>query len=108
MNRIYTAIAVSGLLLLGAQAMADDTNTSTSSMTAAQKHQAMKDCVARETSNNSSMSKTDARKACKSQMKAQADQSNNGGKYDNQNEANDPTVQRNSSSSGMSNTQSTP
>jgi hypothetical protein len=66
----------------------------------------MKDCVARETSDNSGMSKMDAKKACRSQMKAQqVDPANNGAKYDNHNDANNPS---NSSATGMGNMSGTP
>jgi hypothetical protein len=99
MKPLFTAVAVSGLMLLGAQAIAD---TSTGTMTMAQKHQAMKDCVTRETSDNSGMSKADAKKSCRSKMKAQAEQSDNTAKYDNQNDANNPSNGK-SSTSGMGN-----
>jgi hypothetical protein len=46
------------------------TTTSTDKMS---KHEAMKNCVAREQSGNSSMSKSDAKKACHDAIKAQKD-----------------------------------
>ncbi len=39
--------------------------------TSSTKHQAMKECIARERANNTQMSKLDARKACKNEMMLQ-------------------------------------
>jgi hypothetical protein len=41
------------------------------------KHEAMKDCVARERASNSTLSESDAKKACREAMKAQKDNRNN-------------------------------
>lgn len=46
-------------------------SSSSGSMTMSQKHAAMKSCIAQQQANNSGMSKKDAKKACKEQMKDQ-------------------------------------
>jgi hypothetical protein len=49
------------------------TSTTTTTSSSSTKHEAMKDCVAREQAGNTSMSKTDAKKACHDAFKAQKD-----------------------------------
>ena len=49
------------------------TSTTTTTSSSSTKHEAMKDCVAREQAGNSSMSKDDAKKACHDAFKAQKD-----------------------------------
>lgn len=46
-------------------------SSGSSSMSMSQKHEALKECVAQQQANNSGMSKKDAKKACKAQMKSQ-------------------------------------
>ena len=46
-------------------------SSSSGSMSMSQKHAAMKSCIAQQQANNSGMSKKDAKKACKEQMKSQ-------------------------------------
>jgi hypothetical protein len=57
------------------QAPSDNSSSSSSSgsssMSMSQKHEAMKECVAQQQANNSGMSKKDAKKACKAQLKSQ-------------------------------------
>jgi hypothetical protein len=53
--------------------MAPNQSTTTASTSKSSKHEAMKDCVAREQADNSTMSKSDARKACHDALKAQRD-----------------------------------
>jgi len=48
-------------------------------MTKAQKHQMMKDCMQKQASDNSSMSKTDMKTACTAQMKSMSDNSMSNG-----------------------------
>jgi hypothetical protein len=67
MKRIVTSLAASGLILMGAQAFADDSASQQPTM--AQKQQMMKDCMAKQATDNSTLSKTDMKKACKDQMK---------------------------------------
>lgn len=56
----------------GAPQPSDSSSGSSSgSMTMSQKHAAMKSCIAQQQANNSGMSKKDAKKACKEQMKEQ-------------------------------------
>jgi hypothetical protein len=99
MKSLYAAV-ISGFLACGGAAMAqdsmhpatgspttppqpsqqamptqDDTNHSMQSngenSSMSDKHAAMKSCIAQQQQNNSGMSKKDARKACKAQMKSQ-------------------------------------
>jgi hypothetical protein len=49
------------------------TSTTTTTSGSSTKHEAMKDCVAREQAGNSSLSKSDAKKACHDAFKAQKD-----------------------------------
>jgi hypothetical protein len=52
----------------------DDTthsSSSGSSMSMSDKHAAMKSCIAQQQQSNSGMSKADAKRACKAQMKSQ-------------------------------------
>jgi hypothetical protein len=67
MHRILTFLGASGLLLMGVQAFADDTKVHGPTM--AQKHQMMKDCMAKQMSAQSGKSKDEMKKACKDQMK---------------------------------------
>jgi pentapeptide MXKDX repeat protein len=59
------------------QAFAQDTSSKDSSTkpSMSEKHQMMKDCMDRQKASNPSMSKSDMRKACKDEMKAQQDSS---------------------------------
>lgn len=71
MKRLLTTIAMSGFIWVGAQALADD--SASHPLTAAQKQQMMKDCMARKVTDESGMSKSDMKKACKEEMKAHED-----------------------------------
>jgi hypothetical protein len=81
MKRTIGSVLFVGLLCAGAQAFAQDANqpdtqTQTSADTSATthmsaQHQRMKDCIAKEQADNSSLSAADAKKACKAQAKAQ-------------------------------------
>jgi hypothetical protein len=51
--------------------------TTPSGKSSSTKHETMKDCVARERSANSSISESDAKKACRDAMKAHKDNRNN-------------------------------
>jgi hypothetical protein len=53
----------------------DDTNhatTGSSGMSMSDKHAAMKSCIAQQQQSNAGMSKADAKRACKAQMKSQS------------------------------------
>jgi hypothetical protein len=65
MKHIYTPIVLAAFLGIASQAFAGD-QVGTNS------HQQMKDCMARQKAENSSMSQADMKKACKAQMKTQA------------------------------------
>jgi hypothetical protein len=97
-NHIGAALTCVGLLTAGAGAFAQEapqsqdqytrqspnqstspssTETTTpSGGSTSTKHQAMKDCVARERASNSALSESDAKKACRDAMKAQKDNQN--------------------------------
>jgi tartrate dehydratase beta subunit/fumarate hydratase class I family protein len=66
MYRVVTSLAVSSLVLMGIQAFADDSVAH--GPTTAQKHQMMKDCMAKQMAANSGTSKAAMKKACKDQM----------------------------------------
>lgn len=70
MNRTMTSIVFAGLVALSAQVLADD---STPTMT--QKHQMMKECMARQKAKDSSVSKADMKAACKNEMSMKKDAS---------------------------------
>jgi hypothetical protein len=53
------------------------TSTTTTTSKSSSKHEVMKDCVAREQAGNSTMSTSDAKKACHDAMKAQRDNQDN-------------------------------
>ena len=97
-NHIAAALTCVGLLTAGAGAFAQEApqsqdqytrpspNQSTSPSSTetttpsggptSSKHQAMKDCVARERASDSTLSESDAKKACRDAMKAQKDNRN--------------------------------
>jgi ABC-type glycerol-3-phosphate transport system substrate-binding protein len=97
MKRTVASLMFVGLLTAGAAAFAQDqsaaqppppmptntqsstTTTTTSSTNMPSKHEVMKDCIAREQADNTSMSKSDAKKACHDAMKAQKDTQQNAG-----------------------------
>ncbi len=62
MKRSWLTFAVLTTAILAAPTWADDTH-----------HQAMKDCVARQKAQNSTMSADDIKKACKDETKAKGD-----------------------------------
>jgi hypothetical protein len=53
------------------------TTTTSSSKSSSSKHQVMKDCVARERAGDSTLSESEARKACHDALKAQSDNQDN-------------------------------
>ena len=53
------------------------TTTTSSSKSSSSKHQVMKDCVARERAGDSTMSESEARKACHDALQAQSDNQDN-------------------------------
>jgi hypothetical protein len=53
------------------------TTTTSSSKSSSSKHQVMKDCVARERAGDSTMSESEAKKACHDALKAQSDNQDN-------------------------------
>jgi hypothetical protein len=53
------------------------TTATTSNSNSSSKHQIMKDCVARERAGDSTLSESDAKKACHNAMKAQRDNQDN-------------------------------
>lgn len=63
MNRKPLGILFAALVATSAQALADDTT-----MTTAQKHQMMKDCMQKQKMKDSTMSKADMKAACKNEM----------------------------------------
>jgi hypothetical protein len=85
MKRTVASILFVGLMFSGAQAFAQEQHSmstdppsnqpssQTNSPSTSAKHQAMKDCMARQKANNSGMSKADMKKACKDEMKMQKD-----------------------------------
>ena len=96
MKRTLASLMFVGLLTAGAGAYAQDqsanqppppppagtqssttTTTTTSSANMSTKHKALKDCIAREQADNTSMSKSDAKKACHDAMKSQKDAQRN-------------------------------
>jgi len=70
MNRILTSIAITGLVLAGAQAFAAGDSMSQAPMT---HKQMMKDCMTKQMASDSGMSHKDAMKACKEKMKMRKD-----------------------------------
>jgi len=72
MNRILAPLAITGLMLVGSYAFADD---EVSQAGIAQQHKMMKDCMARHASEGNGMTKGDMEKACKDEMKSQKDNS---------------------------------
>jgi hypothetical protein len=73
MNRILAPLAITGLMLVGSYAFADD---EVSQAGIAQQHKMMKDCMAKHASEGNGMTKGDMEKACKDEMKSQKDNSN--------------------------------
>jgi pentapeptide MXKDX repeat protein len=69
MKLLISAIVSTGVLCLGAQALADDSMQSDSSS----HHQMMKDCVAKHAAKNDGMSESDMKAACKDEMKTHKD-----------------------------------
>jgi hypothetical protein len=65
MNRVLPFVALSGFILVGAHAFADEPMNQ---MTTAQKHKIMKHCMSKQMAANSGMSKADMRQACKDEM----------------------------------------
>jgi hypothetical protein len=59
------------------QSTTTSTTTTTSSSGSSSKHEVMKDCIAREQAGNSTMSTSDAKKACHDAIKAQRDNQDN-------------------------------
>jgi hypothetical protein len=55
------------------QSTTTSTTTTTSKSSSASKHQLMKECVARQQASNNTLSKDDARDACKAEMETQKD-----------------------------------
>jgi hypothetical protein len=53
------------------------TTTTSSSKSSSSKHQVMKDCVARERAGDSTMSESEAKRACHDALKAQSDNQDN-------------------------------
>jgi hypothetical protein len=59
------------------QSTTTSTTTTSSSKSSSSKHQVMKDCVARERAGDSTMSESEAKKACHDALKAQSDNQDN-------------------------------
>jgi hypothetical protein len=73
MNRLMLIMAAtSSFITMAAPSFAGDP---TNHPTMTQKHQMMKDCMAKQKAANSGMSKEDMKKACKDQVKSQMDNS---------------------------------
>jgi hypothetical protein len=114
MKRTLASVMFVGLITAGAGAFAQDTrmpdpapdqeqytqdrystpapDESNRPMTATRssKHEQMKDCVAREQADNSSMSRSDAKKACHDALKAQRDERRDDERNNPDNEAQPP------------------
>jgi pentapeptide MXKDX repeat protein len=73
MNGILAPLAITGLMLVGSYAFADD-EISQAGM--AQQHKMMKDCMAKHASEGNGMTKVDMEKACKEEIKSKQDNSN--------------------------------
>jgi hypothetical protein len=73
MNKILAPLAITGLMLVGSYAFADD-EVSQAGM--AQQHKMMKDCMAKHASEDSGTTKSDMEKACKDEIKSRKDNSN--------------------------------
>lgn len=92
MNRVIVSLAIAGFMIAGTESFADD---AMGHGTMTEKHQMMKDCMAKQKAANSGMSKSDMRKACKDQMKDQM-------KGETKDEMKEPPKDPMDNSSGMS------
>jgi len=74
MQKLLAMVSITTLFMGAQVAFADDAANATAPMpTAAQKHQMMKDCMAKKASMNDGMSRSDMKKSCMDEMKAQTD-----------------------------------
>ena len=62
MKRLIASVLMAGMMLVGTQAFADDTQKDT-------KHQMMKDCMSRMSAKNDGSTKAQMRAACKTEIK---------------------------------------
>jgi len=67
MNSLIRTLALTGLILCGTQAFADDSMTQ-ATMT---DHQKMKDCIEKQKQGNVNMSTAEMKRVCKDEMKKQ-------------------------------------
>lgn len=70
MIRTMASFLLAGAVCCGTQAFADDTSMNSSTMTSEQK-QMVKDCMAKQKANDSSMSKDVMKKTCEAQVNPQ-------------------------------------
>jgi hypothetical protein len=75
MKTPMVSIALAALVVVGAQAMADD--SSTTSNPSADKAQMMKDCMARQKATNSSMTQAAMETVCKNEIKGNGQKDGN-------------------------------
>lgn len=77
MKHAIELIALSGFIALSAQAIADDTSSSTSSQTTMDKSQAMKDCMAKQKATNSGLTHEQMKTTCKNEVSGKKTQDGN-------------------------------
>ncbi|HEV7610596.1 MAG TPA: hypothetical protein VGO37_01830 [Steroidobacteraceae bacterium] len=75
MKTPMVSIALAALVVIGAQALADD--SSKTSKTSADKAQMMKDCMARQKATNSSMTQAAMETVCKNEIKGDGQKDGN-------------------------------
>jgi hypothetical protein len=77
MKTVLKTVILSTLVAAGAQAIADDSPSAQSPMTAAQKKQLWDDCMAKQKAANAGMTQAAMETACKNELKKNKNDGNN-------------------------------